>query len=1239
MIANAGSDERKRISGGSAGDQTGDEYRVRSWYNRPWSCVYRPKSQAVGDMIADIARKAANNDKIGYDQMQRITYYNRLRDANWHPENITSRCETDCSASSAAAVIAAGHRLGISALTNVSSSAYSGNIGSELMGTGQFTKLTASKYTGSSAYLLPGDILVYTGHHVAVNLDAGGSASYTPSSSSGGLDSVSTTTKAPTGLSISRNNNTFTFSWKIADENYTDGQQFCYKFYYRGAFGYKNTHKATYLTIGTSDTSKSVTVGHWNNFYPYSPGYPGNPNKKYKPKVWCLTFWVRGKKDGGSWSSWSEKTLYFDFPRDPKVSASGNYGPDGDSSTTVFSYSVVTDASDAKWTYDLWLETMLVKNCKTNDGSKLTWNSRQLGWDESFGALNSSWAITENEAITQGPDSYTRWFRAKARGAHGDSWWKYTYHTYAKPFDPVIKQLECTNNKSRGLNVLVRWVANAGGGVLRTIDKTTVQYKFAVPDYNYECPAGDDWTDARSYLDTADWDASYFSIDNKPEDDEILYVRIRAEHDKLYSYSTVERVKRGFLSSPTNLNVIPNQTTFRATVTATNESENPSSILLVYYRSSSDKYKEVILGYIPHGQNSVTVQCPDWSEEEYFGFGVQAVVGTPVLNDTNLDNVKTYRLDHPEGGVLFGQPDTYLYSDGIVWEGGEIPLPPKNISVERTNNDGVVRISWSWDWEDANSAQLAWADHEDAWESTDGPETYDLSNLYTSNWNISGLETGKRWYFRVRLAKKSGDEEVYGPWSSIVEYDLSSAPVTPSLTLSKSVMALDDDVTAYWAYTSTDGTTQQMAEICEATVTDDGVEYGRIIAQTESEQHVVIEPSLIDGWTSGQTYQLCVRVVATSGAESDNWSTPVPLTIADPLVASIDNSSLVTETIDEGTEDESDILVLTEMPFNVTVSGAGEGGETTVIIEREQSYFLNRPDDDIFEGHEGETIAIYSQTGDTEITITNDMLIGSLDDGARYRLIATISDGIGQTSSEYLSFTVHWAHQAQMPNAIVNLDLENYIEYIVPTAENPGEGDVCDIYRLSADKPELVVQNGSFNVQYVDPYPTIGDYGGHRIVYKTVNGDYITEDNRLAWVDIGTGLDVFALIIDFDGYRVVLPYDITISNSWAKDFQETKYLGGAVQGDWNAAISRTSSISTRVAVQLDSETIQAMRRLANYPGICHVRTPDGSSYSANVEVTEDREEKWVSKIASFSLNITRVDPEGFDGMTYDEYTG
>ena len=209
-IANAGSDERGKYHGGSAGDQTGGEYRVRSWYNRPWNYVIRPNTKELGEMIAAISRAAANNDKIGYDQYQRNTYGDRLEEANWHPENITTKCETDCSNSTANAVKAAGYRLGISSLKSVSQTLYTGNIRKGLMNTGQFTLLTASKYLTSDKYLLPGDILLYENHHVAVNLTKGSSAGSYPNGS--GSSSSSSTSGSSSSSSSSSSSTTKKYS-------------------------------------------------------------------------------------------------------------------------------------------------------------------------------------------------------------------------------------------------------------------------------------------------------------------------------------------------------------------------------------------------------------------------------------------------------------------------------------------------------------------------------------------------------------------------------------------------------------------------------------------------------------------------------------------------------------------------------------------------------------------------------------------------------------------------------------------------------------------------------------------------------------------------------------------------------------------------------------------------------------------------------------------------------------------
>ena len=181
MISNCGHDENGKYSGGAAGDQTGAEWEIRTWYNRPWNCVLRHPDRNVGNMLADLARKAAQNNLVGYDQNQRGTYWQHLKASNYDPAQITIKCEADCSSGVAANVKAAGYRLGIKALQNVSADCYTGNLRAALKNAG-FEVLTDSKYLTSDAYLLPGDILLYEGHHTATNLDTGSKAgSSTPS--------------------------------------------------------------------------------------------------------------------------------------------------------------------------------------------------------------------------------------------------------------------------------------------------------------------------------------------------------------------------------------------------------------------------------------------------------------------------------------------------------------------------------------------------------------------------------------------------------------------------------------------------------------------------------------------------------------------------------------------------------------------------------------------------------------------------------------------------------------------------------------------------------------------------------------------------------------------------------------------------------------------------------------------------------------------------------------------------
>lgn len=92
IIGSARIDENGRLSGGKAGDQTGNEVATQSFYihSKGW-IIIRPKSVDVAEKIAELMRIACNNPNLGYDQNNRlgvITY------------GINSKTPTECDCSS-----------------------------------------------------------------------------------------------------------------------------------------------------------------------------------------------------------------------------------------------------------------------------------------------------------------------------------------------------------------------------------------------------------------------------------------------------------------------------------------------------------------------------------------------------------------------------------------------------------------------------------------------------------------------------------------------------------------------------------------------------------------------------------------------------------------------------------------------------------------------------------------------------------------------------------------------------------------------------------------------------------------------------------------------------------------------------------------------------------------------------------------------------------------------------------
>lgn len=166
-IGHASKDENKKITGGTAGDQTGGEVCTRNWYNGGWQFVARAKSEEVAERMAAACEYGCANANIGYDQGGRNTLRAEAKKVGYFLDLIKTPCETDCSAFMGVCVEAAGVKLpeGNGPTTR--------NLRKVLEATGAFEILTDSKYLTSDKHLLRGDILCKASSHTVMALSDG----------------------------------------------------------------------------------------------------------------------------------------------------------------------------------------------------------------------------------------------------------------------------------------------------------------------------------------------------------------------------------------------------------------------------------------------------------------------------------------------------------------------------------------------------------------------------------------------------------------------------------------------------------------------------------------------------------------------------------------------------------------------------------------------------------------------------------------------------------------------------------------------------------------------------------------------------------------------------------------------------------------------------------------------------------------------------------------------------------
>lgn len=424
-------------------------------------------------------------------------------------------------------------------------------------------------------------------------------------------------------------------------------------------------------------------------------------------------------------------------------------------------------------------------------------------------------------------------------------------------------------------------------------------------------------------------------------------------------------------------------------------------------------------------------------------------------------------------------------------------------------------------------------------------------------------------------------------------------------------------ITLSWSYTPTDTT-----GLASTVIYQDENELTTVQGNVQS---YTFTPDYYDSNTyeeyTSHNYQ--VVTISESGIASP-MSDPCVVYFVEEPTADIKFSDITGEP-DSGFEVRSEggeeVLYLTHLPAYIEANVSAVDGDTQITIARLGDVNFTRPDDRTNDGFDGESIFAVDVQGNEVIPIELDSLVGRLDNHKSYTMTINCTDKYGQSVVKQYMFFVEWNIHAVMP--VVSLERDPLHMACIINVE-PGEGSdpqgFMEIYRLSSDKPELI-HSGVYG-SFVDRYPASN--GGYRVVACTRYGDWITEDVTKAWYDVYTGFIFTDIIVNYGDNMLILPFNVEIQNSWMKDFERKSYLNGQVRGSWNEAVTKDISINTTVRND-DDVTFRKLREIAEYPGICHIRTGDGTSYGCDLQVSYA--DNYNTVITEVSLTAQKVDEE------------
>lgn len=201
------------------------------------------------------------------------------------------------------------------------------------------------------------------------------------------------------------------------------------------------------------------------------------------------------------------------------------------------------------------------------------------------------------------------------------------------------------------------------------------------------------------------------------------------------------------------------------------------------------------------------------------------------------------------------------YSDGAK----TIPSTPASITSIKALSETSVQIEWD-NVTNATKCEVQYTTKKIYFDSSS--EVKSITVESTTHAEITGLESGQEYFFRVRATNEQGESG----WSEIVSITIGKAPAAPTTWASTTTAIVGEKVILYWVHNSEDGSSQTTAEL-ELIIGDTKETHTITNTTEESEKDKTSQYSLSTfTYTEGTTIKWKVRTAGITGVYGD-WST------------------------------------------------------------------------------------------------------------------------------------------------------------------------------------------------------------------------------------------------------------------------------------------------------------------------------------------------------------------------------